>query len=138
MKEIGRWGTGVGGPYHAYRYFNCKRGRFKRRDAEDVIRSPGQWTLDTEGGRLRLYVTCPQCGRPNRLSDRYFRGEYISGACVVCSNHSCQVHFFPRLIGWTDKLWGQLDRKVVVRKKVMKRSRPVKPKACPVVNPVVS
>ena len=59
----------------------------------------GTWTFDTSVGVLQLYATCPQCGRPNNISEHYVSASgKIKEECVVCPR--CSTHFFPELIGW--------------------------------------
>jgi hypothetical protein len=123
MKKDSRWGSHVGGAFHQYRYFLCNREAFTPRTNQDVLELSGRWTLDTDRGIVKLYVTCPQCGRSNNLSDRNFRESgAIHWECVVCDGPKCGTHFFPKLVGWSDVLSDKINRAVVVRRKAKARS----------------
>lgn len=124
MKEVERFGDGVGRPYYAYRYYLCDRGKVKHRPRHVVAVSRGIWNLDVEGGRLQVYATCHSCGWANNISGHIIdsRNGRVRSECVVCSNNGCQVHFFPELVGWkssfNDRIWrymNQIKRRADVR-----------------------
>ena len=113
-----RWGDSVPS-FCSYKYFICHRGKIKngKKTDKEIAQSYGTWTLDLEGGRLHLYVTCPQCAAPNDLSDHtnYISEEgRVYTLCVVC--YRCTGHFFPELIGWDRKFEKRIYKKVRVKK----------------------
>jgi len=81
------------------RYHSMKS--VSRKDREE-----GLWKVERVKGEWRLYLTCVACGAINDATMNpipcRFEGPVGSQTCVVCSG--CQVHFFPEIEGYTERI----------------------------------
>ena len=74
--------------------------------SKDGKKKDGRWFIDTDHEPVRVYISCPFCGKLHDISLHAIREDGIASPCVVCykrredGRRGCGRYLHVVLKGW--------------------------------------